>query len=97
MKTKPVVNAIQANEPILRAQELLGFGTGIIGILAKFLCIVVLMHIGTTSLLAQGSNATLGGRVFDPQSRVVRNASVTVTSVETGNQWHSTTNKDGDW
>ncbi len=48
-------------------------------------------------MFGQTSTATFGGRVFDPQSKVIRNANVTVTSLETGSQWHSKTNKDGDW
>ncbi len=47
--------------------------------------------------IGQASTATYGGRVFDPTSRVVKNASVTVTSVETGTQWQTTTNGSGDW
>ncbi len=66
-------------------------------LLARLLCLVALVYLGTTTLLGQASTATFGGRVFDPQSKVIRNAKVVVTSVERGSEWHSTTNKDGDW
>jgi hypothetical protein len=59
--------------------------------------LIILLFLAATAALGQESSAILGGRVFDPQSKVIRNAAVTVTSVETGTQWHSTTNRDGDW
>ncbi len=65
--------------------------------LNHLLSLIVLLFVGTTNLLAQESTAVFGGRVFDPQSKVIRNATVVVTSVERGEQFHSTTNKDGDW
>ncbi len=59
-------------------------------------CLVVALA-ATTTLCGQSSTAVFGGRVFDSQAKVIRHAAVTVTSVETGDQWQSTTNNDGDW
>jgi hypothetical protein len=59
--------------------------------------LAALLLVSTTTLLAQSSTATFGGRVFDAQSKVVQHAVVTVTSEETGSQWRSVTNNDGDW
>ena len=46
---------------------------------------------------AQESRASLSGRVTDPAKAVVRDAHVTVTSVETGVRQTTTTSGSGDW
>ncbi len=46
---------------------------------------------------AQQSTANLGGKVFDAQGKILQGATVDLTSQETGNQWHVTTNKGGSW
>ncbi|HEV2618730.1 MAG TPA: carboxypeptidase-like regulatory domain-containing protein, partial [Acidobacteriaceae bacterium] len=60
-------------------------------------CFAVILLVAAATLYGQESTATFGGRVFDAQSRVVPKATVTVTSVESGTQWKSVTNNDGDW
>lgn len=45
----------------------------------------------------QESRATLGGRVTDTQNAVVPHAAITVDSVETGVEEHTTTNNSGEW
>lgn len=45
----------------------------------------------------QETFAVLGGKVFDPDKRVVPNATVVVTSDERGTQWTTTTNGAGSW
>ena len=97
MQMKPARVSYQTKTPFMRGHMAFSQRTSMPRLLAKLACLAALCQAGTTTLLGQASTAIFGGRVFDPQSKVIRNASVTVTSVETGSQWHSTTNKDGDW
>ena len=96
MQWTPVDTQIKTKAPS-RPQEPKGWRKTAVRSLRNSWCVSLLFLLGATTLLAQDSTAVFGGRVFDPQARVIRNASVIVTSEETGTEWHSTTNKDGDW
>lgn len=66
----------------------------------KLLLAATLLTLALSSfkpLYAQESRASVGGRVTDPEKAVVRDATVTVTSVETGVRQTTTTNATGDW
>lgn len=52
---------------------------------------------GAPCAWAQSTTATLGGRVTDPQGRVVAGAQVVVTSNSTGVQIKTQTNNSGEW
>jgi hypothetical protein len=62
----------------------------------------VFLFLGVTGVFAskgwaQGTNATLGGRVTDPSQHVIAKADVAVTSEDTGVVIHATTNGAGLW
>lgn len=64
-----------------------------------FLLLLVYLAVGlcSSSIAAQESRASLGGKVTDPQDAVIPGASVVVTSVETGVKQRTTTNASGEW
>ena len=61
------------------------------------LVLAVAMFAGASSLLAQTSRATLGGRVTDAQGAAVPNAEVSVVSEETDVKQITRTNDQGNW
>jgi len=68
--------------------------------LSRILCfcwIVTLLFSASISCLAQGTTSVLTGIVFDPQGRVVPNATVTVFSDDKGIRWTAKTNEAGSW
>jgi hypothetical protein len=79
------------------SKERLAGVTATLNLMRRLCCFVALLAIASAPVNAQQSTAIFGGRVFDPQARVVKNASVTVISEETGAKWQSITNGDGDW
>jgi hypothetical protein len=62
-----------------------------------FLLFTGVLAAGSSPVSAQGTNATLGGRVADPHQRVIPNAEVTVISEDTGVKIHVKTNNSGLW
>ncbi|HEV3201494.1 MAG TPA: carboxypeptidase-like regulatory domain-containing protein, partial [Bryobacteraceae bacterium] len=60
-------------------------------------CVVLGLPGGANLAWGQGSRATLGGRVMDGQGAVVPNATVVVTSDETGVKQTTKTNGQGNW
>lgn len=68
--------------------------------LSRILCfcwIAALALSISVACLAQGTTSVLTGLVFDPQGRVVSNATVTVFSDDKGIQWTAKTNEAGSW
>jgi Carboxypeptidase regulatory-like domain len=97
MYRKPVANTVHSPKSHYKVNEHFAFARKTCALAGRLVCLLIAMVLGATSLQGQQTTATLGGRVFDSQSKVIRNAAVVVTSVERGTQWHSTTNADGDW
>jgi protocatechuate 3,4-dioxygenase beta subunit len=63
---------------------------------ATMLSLCLLLLWGSTCF-AQGTTSVLSGIVFDPQGRVVSNATVTLISDDKGTQWTAKTNEAGSW
>ena len=61
------------------------------------LFVTAALFAAASSLWAQTSRATLGGRVTDAQGAAVLNADVTVVSEETGVKQTTKTNEQGNW
>ncbi len=95
-RLRPQVGCGRARHTHTEESSMLGKNRGGVKRLNKAWYLVLLALV-TSNSYGQNSTAIFGGRIFDSQSRVIRHAAVTVTSVETGNQWQSTTNNDGDW
>jgi hypothetical protein len=61
-----------------------------------FLIAVMLVFL-PPAIMAQGTTSVLGGKVFDTQGAVIRNASVTVVSDDSGVRYTAKTNESGNW
>ncbi len=65
--------------------------------LAAYGLAALLMLLAAVPGSGQGSTAVLGGKVFDPQGRVIAKATVVVTSEERGTHWTALSNNEGSW
>jgi hypothetical protein len=60
-------------------------------------CAIMLMALMTVSMAAQSFTGSISGTVADPAGAIIKNASVTLTSVETGQTRTTTTNEQGEY
>ena len=67
------------------------------GLPAKAFLLGMMALLCTCFAFGQGTTAVLGGKVFDPQGRVIPGATVTVISNQTTGHWVAPTNSAGSW